>query len=124
MWHSESIGFLRVVKLRFDENRSFRLVRALADVYPDSQHVLDAGLLSVDDAVIWEYAAERGFLLVFKDRDFYERSLLFGAPPRVIRLRVGNTTIRQTSDWPRHGYILIRRFDEHPAATFLLLDPS
>ncbi len=32
------------MKLLFDENLSFRLVVALADVYPDSRHVREVGL--------------------------------------------------------------------------------
>ncbi|MGH8574341.1 MAG: DUF5615 family PIN-like protein [Gammaproteobacteria bacterium] len=31
------------MRLLFDENLSFRLVRELADVYPDSVHVRDVG---------------------------------------------------------------------------------
>jgi hypothetical protein len=37
------------MKLLFDENLSFRLVTALADIYPDSSHVREVGLLGADD---------------------------------------------------------------------------
>jgi len=33
------------MKLLFDQNLSFRLVRKLADVYPDCQHVRNIGLI-------------------------------------------------------------------------------
>ena len=75
------------MKLLFDENLSFKLVAALADIYPGSLHVREAGLLGADDLRIWDYAAEHGFFLASKDTDFYERSLVYGAPPKIIWLR-------------------------------------
>ncbi len=52
------------MKLLFDENLSFRLVAALADICPESNHVREVGLLGADDLRVWNYAAEHGFLLV------------------------------------------------------------
>ncbi len=46
------------MRLLFDQNLSFRLVRLLADIYPDSVHVRDLDLLEADDAAIWRHAAE------------------------------------------------------------------
>lgn len=63
------------MKLLFDENLSFRLASALADIYPESTHVRELGLLGADDLSVWGYAAKHGFLLASKDTDFYERSL-------------------------------------------------
>jgi len=40
------------MKLLFDENLSFRLVASLADIFPESRHVRDAGLLGADDRAI------------------------------------------------------------------------
>ena len=42
------------------------------------------------DVDIWEYAKEEGFIIVSKDNDFRQRSFLFGSPPKVIWLSVGN----------------------------------
>jgi predicted nuclease of predicted toxin-antitoxin system len=109
------------MKLLFDENLSFRLVTALADIYPDSTHVRDIGLLGADDLRIWDHAAKHGFMLVSKDTDFYERSLVFGAPPKIIWLRIGNRTVDETARLLRERYIVIRRFFEDPTATFLPL---
>lgn len=52
------------MKLLFDENLSFRLAAALADIYPGSVHVREAGLLGADDLRIWDYAAKHGFSLL------------------------------------------------------------
>ena len=112
------------MKLFFDENLSFRLVAALADVYPGSSHVREAGLLGAEDPAIWAYAVEHGFLLVSKDTDFYERSVLYGAPPKVIWLRIGNSTVNDTADLLRSQYIRIRRFNDDPAASFLPVRPN
>jgi len=109
------------MKLLFDENLSFRLVAALADIYPDSRHVREIGLLGTDDLRIWSYAAEHGFLLASKDTDFYERSLVFGAPPKIIWLRIGNSTANEMITLLRRQYIVIRHFAEDTIATFLPL---
>ncbi len=37
------------MKLLFDENLSHKLVRRLADLFPDSVHVRDAGLKAAED---------------------------------------------------------------------------
>lgn len=107
------------MKLLFDENLSFRLVAMLADIFPESTHVRDAGLLGSEDRMIWEFAAQQGFILVSKDTDFYDRSVLYGAPPKVIWLRIGNSTVAETANVLLHQYIVIRHFIEDAEATFL-----
>ena len=109
------------MKLLFDENLSFKLVAALADIYPESSHVRDVGLLGADDLHVWNYAAEHGFLLASKDTDFYERSLVFGAPPKIIWLRIGNSTVNETISLLRNQYIIVRHFADDTMATFLPL---
>lgn len=109
------------MKLLLDENLSFRLVAMLSDIYPDSTHVRDVGLLGAEDQHIWVYAAEHGFLLASKDTDFYERSLVFGAPPKIIWLRIGNSTVNETAALLRNQYIVVRHFTEDAIATFLPL---
>ena len=56
-----------------------------------------------------------------KDTDFYERSLVFGAPPKIIWLRSGNSTVNETITLLRSQYIVIRHFAEDTTATFLPL---
>lgn len=36
------------------------------------------------DTEVWNYAAEHGCTIVSKDADFHQRSLLLGAPPKVV----------------------------------------
>lgn len=109
------------MRLLFDENLSNRLVAALSDLYPGSAHVRDVGLLGAEDRQIWPFAGEHGFLLVSKDTDFYQRSLFFGAPPKVVWLRIGNGPTRVVVDLLRARYLLVRRFAEDRDSTFLTL---
>jgi predicted nuclease of predicted toxin-antitoxin system len=109
------------MKLLFDENLSFRLVMALADIYPGSTHVREAGLLGASDQHVWNHAAEHGFLLASKDADFYERSMVFGSPPKIIWLRIGNCAVNETVALLRNQYIVVRHFAEDAMASFLPL---
>jgi predicted nuclease of predicted toxin-antitoxin system len=80
------------VKLLFDQNVSRALVRRLADEYLESVHVAEIGLDTATDREIWEYAGERDYVIVSKDSDFRQLALLFGPPPHVVWLRVGNVS--------------------------------
>lgn len=59
------------MKLLFDENLSHKLVRALEDLFPGSEHVRNLGLKAADDHVIWEQAKSNDSIIVSKDSDFY-----------------------------------------------------
>ena len=78
------------MKLLFDENLSPRLAMRLLDLFPASTHVWEVGLWAANDPLVWEYARLNGFLIVSKDADMHDLSLLFGNPPKVIWLRLGN----------------------------------
>ncbi len=66
------------MKLLFDQNLSWRLPAKLSDLYPDSQHIREVGKKESQDVDVWNYAKANGFLIVSKDLDFQQRSLLFG----------------------------------------------
>jgi predicted nuclease of predicted toxin-antitoxin system len=80
------------MKLLFDENLSPKLPHLVGTTYPDSRHVRELGLKGQTDEAIWNYAKVNGFTLVSKDKDFYQRALLYGAPPKFIWLCLGNCT--------------------------------
>ena len=92
------------MKLLFDHNLSPRLVKSLADIYPDSNHVYPLGLDRVDDKEIWEYARREGFLVVTKDADFSDLCMLLGSPPKVIWIRRGNCKTSTIEMILRHHY--------------------
>jgi predicted nuclease of predicted toxin-antitoxin system len=83
------------MKLLFDENLSPKLPRLLSELFPDSAHVRDCGLLGFPDEDVWEYARVNDFIIVSKDSDFQQRSLLYGYPPKIVWLRIGNCTREQ-----------------------------
>lgn len=78
------------MKLLLDQNLSWKLVAELRDNYPDSVHIKQVLSTSADDRAIWDFARDNGFTIVTKDDDFVQRSLLFGHPPKVIWIRLGN----------------------------------
>jgi predicted nuclease of predicted toxin-antitoxin system len=78
------------MKLLFDQNLSFKLVRLLEDVFPESQQVRSLQMDTAADSVIWDYAAKHEFTIVTLDVDYANLSLLRGHPPKVIWLRCGN----------------------------------
>lgn len=78
------------MKLLFDQNLSPKLVKSLEDVSPNSNHVFSLGLGEADDTEVWEYARDNDFILVTKDADFGDLSVLRGFPPKIIWIRRGN----------------------------------
>ena len=77
-------------KLLFDQNLSPKLITRFADLYPNSNHLDLLGLGTADDVIVWEYAKQNNFLIVTKDADFSDLSVLRGFPPKIIWIRRGN----------------------------------
>ena len=109
------------MKLLFDQNLSHRLVAALADTFPDSSHVRDFDLQRADDATIWEFAKRNGYTIISKDNDFHQRSFLYGHPPKVVWLRLGNCSSEQAADTLRRSAPHLAAFEADPQAAFLVL---
>ena len=66
----------------------------MADLFPDSLHVRDVGMKTTDDPIVWYYAKDGDFMIVSKDADMHDLCLVFGNPPKVIWLRLGNCSTR------------------------------
>lgn len=109
------------MKLLLDENLAAGIVPKLQDIYPGSAHVRDHDLIQSDDSIIWEFALEQGFVLVSKDLDFYQRSLVFGHPPKVVLLRVGNCSTARITGLLRTGFRVLSDFGSDPNASVLVL---
>ena len=80
------------MRLLFDQNISFRILRMLPGSFADCQHVRTVGLIDCDDEIIWWYAVQNNFTIVTFDADFFKKSVVKGAPPKVVWLRTGNLT--------------------------------
>ncbi len=80
------------MKLLLDENLSRRLVPFLQHNYPDTSQVVLLGMESATDRDVWQRAKDDGYVIVTRDADFQELSLVWGQPPQVIRLKTSNQT--------------------------------
>jgi predicted nuclease of predicted toxin-antitoxin system len=107
------------VRLLFDQNLSPRLVQRLSDLHPSSSHVCRIGLDRASDAVLWNHARERAFILVTQDADFSEMSEVLGFPPKVIWIRRGNCSTSEIESILRQSHEAINRLEEDPTTGIL-----
>lgn len=80
------------MKLLLDENLSRRLIPFLQHDFPGSSQVVLLGMESATDKEVWLRAKVDGYVVVTRDTDFQELSLVWGSPPQVVRLRTPNQT--------------------------------
>lgn len=80
------------MKLLLDQNISRKLVKDLQALFPESSHVYLLGLHQASDEEIWNYARQNGSTIVTYDSDFNDRTIVYGYPPKVIWLKIGNTS--------------------------------
>lgn len=78
------------MRLLFDQNISFRVVKQPKPVLPEVIGVGEVGLLNADDYQIWEYARQYDYTVVTFDRDIPAIESVRGFPPKIIWLRTGN----------------------------------
>jgi predicted nuclease of predicted toxin-antitoxin system len=109
------------VKLLFDENLSPQLVARLSDLFPSSLHVRTVGMQGANDPLIWTLAEENDYLIVSKDSDMHDLSLLRGAPPKVIWIRLGNCSTRQVEQLLRRELQPIKTFYENEEVSLIAL---
>jgi len=80
------------MKLLLDENLSRRIIPFILNDYPDSTQIALLGMESASDLEVWSYAKDNGYVIVSKDSDFYDLTLLHGTPPKLIWLKSGNNS--------------------------------
>jgi predicted nuclease of predicted toxin-antitoxin system len=78
------------MKLLLDENLSRRVVPFIQESYPQSTQVALIGLEQMNDREIRQYAIDNDFVIATKDADFYEMNLIYGQPPKILWLKMGN----------------------------------
>ncbi len=110
------------MRFLYDQNLSCRLIADLRDLYPDSLHVRDIGMKESDDSDIWNYAAQNDYIIVSKDSDFHQLSFMYGHPPKVIWLQVGNCSTNMIRSLLRLHHDAIMRFERSETASFLTLE--
>ncbi|MBE9216773.1 DUF5615 family PIN-like protein [Plectonema cf. radiosum LEGE 06105] len=102
------------MKILFDQNLSRKLVKRLADIFPNASHVQFHGLTEASDSEIWEFAKNQEFCIVTQDADYAERSRLYGSPPKIIWLRCGNVPTSQVEYILRTGIEAIEELMHNP----------
>lgn len=101
------------MKLLFDNNISYRIVKVLASDFPDNIHATRTGLLMPSpDLEIWRFARQNGFTVVTNDEDFVNLESLYGFPPKIIHLRFGNAKTREIADKLISNLLEINQFME------------
>jgi predicted nuclease of predicted toxin-antitoxin system len=78
------------MRLLFDQNISFRVVKQLKTTFPEVTGVRESGLVNADDYEIWEYARQNNYTVVSFDKDIPDIGSVKGYPPKIVWLRTGN----------------------------------
>ena len=60
-------------------------------------------------------------MIVSKDVDMHDLSLLFGNPPKVVWLRLGNCSTTEVEDLLRKNYEVVKLFSEDEQLSLLVL---
>ena len=98
------------MNLLFDQNISFRLLRQIIDIFPESKQVRELGLENSTDSEIFEYAKRNDYAIVTFDSDFCDLNIMKGSPIKIIWIRTGNVTTKNLEDLIRDKHELIKLF--------------
>ena len=106
-----------------DENLSRRIANDLRK-HCEVGHVCELGLVAREDLEIWRLAREGDFVIVSKDRDFADLAILHGAPPKVVRLRLGNCSWRFPAQVLIQNWAHIKEFYADPDESLLVISAA
>ena len=109
------------MKLLFDENLSHKLCNMLDDIFPSSIHIKNVGLEKGSDYEIWKYAKENDLMIVSKDIDFIDMSISNDNPPKIIWIRIGNTSTNKIEKTLRDNFIKIKNYSDDKENFILIL---
>ncbi len=73
------------------------------------------------DTEIWLYAQKNGYVIVTRDSDFHELSLMGKASPKILWLKCGNVSTDRVRNLLRDGKADIERFGADQAMVCLEL---
>lgn len=113
------------MKLLFDQNISFRVVKNLQEKFPGAKHINELPETALSDKEIWNFAKSNEFSIVTFDADFNDLVTLYGHPPKIIWLRLGNTTSQSIVQIFNIHFEVIKSFlkdDTHKQVGCLLIE--
>jgi predicted nuclease of predicted toxin-antitoxin system len=97
------------------------LIHKLADIYPDATHVSHLALDSAVDKEIWAYARNHDHLIVTRDADFGDFSVVWGIPPQNVWIRRGNCPTNDIEAILRDNFEIIVEFSSDDSVSVLTL---
>jgi predicted nuclease of predicted toxin-antitoxin system len=81
------------MKILLDANISWKLASVLSPIFGECAHVDLIGInVPAKDMDIWNYALNKGYIIISKDTDFINLLELKGFPPKVVLLKTGNNS--------------------------------
>jgi predicted nuclease of predicted toxin-antitoxin system len=109
------------MKILIDNNISHRLVGHLQHWLIEFDHVVNHHLDESPDTTIWEFAKRHNYVILTKDTDFHFLLTLYGPPPKVIRLNIGNASNKTILANLEQHKILIEMFVRTESTSLLEL---
>lgn len=74
-----------------------------------------------DDRLIWNYAKQEGYVIVTRDSDYNDLSLVQGFPPKVIWIRRGNCSTQEIEQLLSAAGEVIQAFAQEQSSGVLTL---
>jgi predicted nuclease of predicted toxin-antitoxin system len=112
------------MKVLFDANISWKLVNILKPVFDECAHVDFIGLESpANDKTIWDYAQNKGYVIVTKDNDFLDLLELKGFPPKVVLIKTGNNSSKALADLLINAKLKIEELENNEYGLLELYGP-
>ena len=112
------------MKLLFDQNISFRILHKISAYFTEAKQIRSLGLENSTDSEIWEYAKTHDFTIVTFDADFIDLTNLKGFPPKIVWLRIGNTTTENIAKVIIENHAKLEEFIENNEIAFLEITRS
>lgn len=107
------------MKLLFDQNISFRVVKTILHLFPGSASVRSLQLENKSDHEIWSYAKKYNFTIVTFDFDFIDLAVLNLQSPKIIWLRTGNTSTQNIAKILETNFLNIKHFIEKESSNIV-----
>ena len=79
------------------------------------------GMKATIDQIVQNYEKDNNLMIVSKDADMHDLSLVFGNPPKVIWLRLGNCSTLQVENLLRRNFNAIKLFYKDENLSLLAL---